>query len=513
MEVNKNFKILFFITLLIWSVSAAFPLNPDYDLWIRLIVGNSFISEGQVYLRDMFSYTPTHIWYDHEWGAGVIFACVMKFADIIKTNPVYMFAALKSFLIFLIAVITFMTVIIRNPKQSSPYQILYFILPLFAVNMVYSPTIRSQMFTFLFFALWIFILESYRIKQNYFLLLILPLTMIFWGNIHGGCLSGIGLLLIYTTGEFLNRKNPVPYILAILLCLSSLLINPYGTAYIKFLFEAGTLEREWISEWQSPFATPFLHLKFITFFVFLSAVTILRGISTHFDLNKYDKTKLLAVGITALAGIFFVKFTPFYAITAAIFMFDDVYFVLKKIKTGKSLLNPCNKAVYGILLLTALGTVNLYKTQSPVNLKKYPYMPAEFLKENRIKGNLFTDITYGSFCIYKLFPQNKIFMDGRYEEVYDPKLLIIMKDFIRQEGRNPNSVINDFPTDIVLLDIPVRNMAVPAEKALRENKWKEIYYDGFWKIYINPEYKLKNINKVRFNPKNTSDKMFNPNKP
>lgn len=508
MEVNRNFKILFFITLIIWAVSAAFPLNPDYDLWIRLIVGNSFISDGQVVLNDTFSYAPTHIWYDHEWGAGVIFASVKKFADLIKTNPIYLFAALKSFLIFLIGITAFLTVKIRNPKQSSPYQILYFLLPLFAVNMVYVPTVRSQMFTFLFFALWLFVLESYRIKQDRFLLFVLPVTMIFWGNIHGGCLSGIGLLFLYAVGEFLNGKNPFPYLITLLLCFAALLVNPYGIGYIKFLFSAGTLEREWIFEWQSPFAVPFLHLKFIIFFVFMSAVSVLRGILTKFDLNGYDKTKILTVGVTSLAAICFTKLTPFFAVTSAVFMFDDVYFVLKKIRFPKPLTNPCNKAVYGIILLTALGAVNMFKTQSPVNIRKYPYMPVRFLKENKINGNLFTDIAYGSFCIYKLFPQNRIFMDGRYEEVYDPKLLLVMKDFIRQEGDNPNSVINDFPTDIVLLNIPFKNFVLPAEKALKENQWKEIYSDGFWKIYTRPDYELKNIRKIKFNPKDTLNTMF-----
>lgn len=512
MEVSKNFKILFFITLIIWAISSAFPINPDYDLWIRLIVGNSFISDGQIALHDIYSYAPTHIWYDHEWGAGVIFAVINKFADLIQTNPVYLFAALKSLLIFLIGMTTFLTVKIRNPEQSSPYQILYFVLPLFAVNMVYSPTVRSQMFTFLFFALWILVLEKYRIKQNGFLLVILPFTMIFWGNIHGGCLSGIGLLLLYSIGEFLNRKNPIPYLITLLLCFAALLINPYGIEYVRFLFFAGTLEREWISEWQSPFAAPFLHFKFVVFFVFMSAVTILRGISTHFDINKYDKTKLLTVGVTSIAGICFIKLTPFFAITSAIFMFDDIYFVFKKIKFVKPLTNPCNKAVYGIILITAFEAVNLFKTQSPVNIRKYPYMPVRFLKENRISGNLFTDIAYGSFCIYKLYPQNKIFMDGRYEEVYAPELLLIMKDFIRQEGSNPNAVIKDFPTDIILLNIPSQNIILPAEKALIEHNWKEIYYDGFWKIYVNPEYKLNNINKIKFNPKYTLDKMFDLNK-
>ena len=170
--------------------------------------------------------------------------------------------------------------------------------------------------------------------------------------------------------------------------------------------------------------------------------------------------------------------------------------------------NPQNKAVYASILLLSLGAISLSRGQIPINLKKYPYLPVQFLKENKISGNLYTDMTYGGFCIYKLFPQNKIFMDGRYEEVYNPKLLISMKDFAKQEGENPNAVINDFPTDIVLLNLPEQNIVLPAEKSLRENNWKEIYSDSFWKIFVKPDYPIKHLKMPDFNLKKTLDTMF-----
>lgn len=508
MEENKSFKILFFITLFIWAVGMIYPINPDYDLWMRLISGNSFLSSGHVILKDIFSYSPTHIWLDHEWGTSIIFAFIFKLAQNLNVNPIYAFATLKSFLIFLIGLTAFLTVKIKNPKQSSPYQILYFVLSLFAVNMVYASTVRSHMFTFLFFAIWLLILELYRKKENKFLLFLLPFLMLFWGNIHGGCLSGIGILILYSIGEFLNKKSPVPYLISLFACLAMLFINPYGFDYVKFIFEAGTMNRGWISEWQSPFITPLFHIKFIAFFLFIVIISIIQGFSTKFDIKNCDKTKLLTIAVTAVLGVCFTKLTPFFAISAAVFMFDDIYSVLKKANILSPVINPYNKAVYGIILLLALGSINLLKGHSPINLKKYPYMPVQFMKDNKISGNLFTDMTYGSFCIYKLFPQNKIFMDGRYEEVYNPDLLLTMKDFMRQEGKNPNAVINDFPTDIVLLNLPFRNVVLPAEKSLKELKWKEIYADNFWKIYVKPDYPIKELKKSEFDTKNALKTLF-----
>ena len=47
--------------------------NYDFDLWARFIAGMAIVQTGQILKYDFLSYTPTHPWYDHEWGASVIF--------------------------------------------------------------------------------------------------------------------------------------------------------------------------------------------------------------------------------------------------------------------------------------------------------------------------------------------------------------------------------------------------------------------------------------------------------
>ena len=53
--------------------------NYDYDLFARLIVGERFIENGILPFKDFLSYTPTHPWYDHEWGSGVVFYLFLKY--------------------------------------------------------------------------------------------------------------------------------------------------------------------------------------------------------------------------------------------------------------------------------------------------------------------------------------------------------------------------------------------------------------------------------------------------
>ena len=71
MQLVKNTIFYIFLFLICLSF-AAHALGYDYDLWARLIVGQSVFETGHVLTRDFLSYTPTHEWIDHEWGASVI---------------------------------------------------------------------------------------------------------------------------------------------------------------------------------------------------------------------------------------------------------------------------------------------------------------------------------------------------------------------------------------------------------------------------------------------------------
>ena len=71
-ERTKTF--LFYTLLLLCSAAVALKSkNYDFDMWARLIAGMAVVQTGQVAKYDFMSYTPTHAWYDHEWGSSVVF--------------------------------------------------------------------------------------------------------------------------------------------------------------------------------------------------------------------------------------------------------------------------------------------------------------------------------------------------------------------------------------------------------------------------------------------------------
>ena len=81
MSEKKVISWVFYITLFgLCFVLANHTAGYDYDLWARLIVGKVFWATGDVLKYDFLSYTPTHAWYDHEWGSGTFaFYPIQKF--------------------------------------------------------------------------------------------------------------------------------------------------------------------------------------------------------------------------------------------------------------------------------------------------------------------------------------------------------------------------------------------------------------------------------------------------
>ena len=510
--IKKNIlPIIFFLTLLLWCFASAFPVQPDYDLWARLIAGMSIVENHSVLKHDFYSYTFSNYWYDHEWGASAVIYWFSKLNKLFGISKLEMLSILKSSLMFLIFAITALCVWLRKPKNSPPFQILYFVIAASVSNFVFALTVRCHMFTFLFFTILLTILEAYRIYNKKILLMFIPPLMLIWVNTHGGCLSGYGILLLYIFGEYLNDKEIKPYLITLIVSLAAIFINPYGIGYVKYLFSAGLMQRELISEWCSPFAHSNLlyGLKFKLYAIFMTLIVFFSAKIERFEVKNADKTKIFLLFTTGYLAIAHTKLIPFFIITASIFLFDDVYKVLTKIRIFKMLTNAENKALYAIIILTALTSLQMGKElkYSTIDNKIYPFSAIEFIKTNNINGNIYVDMTYGSYCAYKLYPQNKIFMDGRYEEVYPVNLLEEEKLFETQDDGNTNSVLNYYKTDLVLLRKKIYNINKP-KFDISLIKMKKIYEDEYWILFAKKNSIIKNSKVADFDKNAIYSNLF-----
>lgn len=489
-------KIIFYCALALFCLMMSFANNiPDNDLWARLIVGNHFWTEFKILTQDFLSYTPTHFWYDHEWGSSVIFSAFFKAYGEIGL------VILKAILIFIILSLMLLTIQVRKSKSTTPYNILYYVACFFAMYQIFAPTVRCHLFTFAFFTFWLFALENVR-QGNKKWLFYLPFIMILWNNIHGGCVSGLGLLAIYAVGEYLNKKPCKDYILAFVFSCFATFINPYGPGYVKFLMKATTMERPLITEWMGTFSKIYLteYIKF-KIFMLLAFITVISNlIREKFNYQKADKTKIILIIVTAVLAIKHIKHQPFFVITSAIFLYDDFYrmfnLLIDKIrnilkinseKFIKKFVITKETLVYSVIFfITLMALPAMNKTIIMSNVT-YPIYTIEFVQKNKIKGNLFINFHYGSYAAYKLYPDNLIVMDGRYEEVYYDDLLTEMKDFHLARTDNWDSIIKKYKTDVIIIE-----KKYPAyKKLLAKTEWEEVFGDKKFAVFV-PADTVKN---------------------
>ena len=197
-SIFKSKAFLYILLVLFCFLLACLCKEYDYDLFARLIVGENFVKTGSVAYQDFLSYTQTHFWFDHEWGSGVVFYLFLK-----VLGPIG--------LIILQAITMFFTIffIIKTQKLQNPnYPIsTAFIFCFLLVFSHLNPSIiRCHMFTFMFYAMTLYLLEKNRKTDSNLIWLFVPIAIL-WNNLHGGIASGLGMIFIYMVLEFIQRKK------------------------------------------------------------------------------------------------------------------------------------------------------------------------------------------------------------------------------------------------------------------------------------------------------------------
>lgn len=493
---------LFFFCIAITTISGMY----DFDIWARLIAGMGAVQTGHVIEYDFLSYTPTHIWFDHEWGSGVIFYLTQHLfsgAGLI---------VLQGVLLFMMFFTVVQIVRLRGVKTTTPYNFLFYYFAYQAISINIEGVIRCQVFSFLFFAIFLYILELARSGKNKQLIL-LPFLMIIWNNLHGGCVSGIGLIVLFIIGETLNRAPVKKYIFALIPTCLALLINPWGASYLKFLFDAATMKRPDVVEWWGLFSK--YHVKDFMKFKIFAAIILISGAFAlkKISYKELDKTKILVLLVTLILAIQHIKMIPFFTIAAVSYLYDDFYtFFNNSIKGIKSKIKSKNFALkkeiaiyllFSVFILSNLGA----KSFNPgVNMQKYAAKEVEFIKTNNIKGKLLISFGQGSYAAYKLYPDNLIYMDGRYEEVYDPTLLPLMRRFYLQEPRW-EELFEKYPPDVIVME-----KTYPAYLMLSGNKdWTLIYKGKYWGVFVSAKDKKKTYKMPSNDPKYYRKNLFDTN--
>jgi hypothetical protein len=457
------------------------PGLADPDIWHEMALAREALASGWVPMEDRFAYTPTvYPSVHHEWGAGLLAYLIAM------TSGATGIVVAKYVLAFSLAVICWRCA----RRQGGSTAVLSFLAPLAILLADYGfSTIRAQMYSFLFCATLFYWLHDDRQGKRRWLLA-WPMMFIAWVNLHGGFLVGAGLLGVYWLEQWLRRQPHRHVLWAVIATLPLVALTPYGIHYYRYIWHAITLPRPLVSEWAPLWQSANLHhiaLFPISFLLLLYAV---RQVGLR---QAYGLPLVLA---TALAAALHQRLLPFYAIAWLCYCPGYLQQTTLGIEMDKLWLKRRHLliglwGVVAIILLWRSIPNQPWKLQipgyrlAPWQKIVYPVGPVRYLRDNQFAGNLYVPFDHGGYVLWKLHPEVRVSIDGRYEVAYPAYLAD--ENFNFYMGRQGwQDTLAAYPTDAVLVprDLPV------VDKMPSAQGWEEVYTDSAFVLYAKVPHRL-----------------------
>lgn len=394
-------KSLFF--LLIFIIFLLPTTDPDFGWQLRC--GQEFLTRGQLCIKNAFSVLLP----DYK-SAYPILVYPAILALIFERFGFWGLSALNAL------VVTGAYVFLFYAVKNNNFQKMVFLLASIPFSwVVFSLGLRSQILSILFFSITLFIISKIR-NGSFRFGFFLPLLFILWANTHGGIVFGFLLILILIVEQILKRerKRNLQTTLLLISSFFASLINPFGfRIYQEILIHYKVPLNTLIAEWVPP--SP-LHLLFLVFILLLLFSSVL------FSLVSSKKTlplfPLLSVFLFVFLALLARRNLPFAYFSLIFLYFDDKF--LSFHFTSKSLpsffITPL--LIIGIITASFINfprtnrmntNWNAFCNESSV---VYPCRAVDFLKNQKMKGNIFNTYEWGGFLIWRL-PEFKVFVDGR----------------------------------------------------------------------------------------------------
>jgi len=479
----------------------------DFDVFYHLKTGEFILQNKTIPITDIFSFTATgHQWINHYWLSDLIFFFVFQLFNSFWVLVIFiaMIAALAYFLVLKNAL----------KRGGDFYLVLVLILPIAYLSMeLWVP--RPQIFSFLFFTLILFLLQKFRYSGSVKILFILPVIFLFWANLHASVIIGLALLLIFIVAgifqniikkynifnlsQYLSEKISPRLLwgLSIVFVVSAgiCLINPNGFHIFTYLQEIKpTAQILGNVEWKSILA--FLSITqakiYLVMMILVSAFIFWRSFKRK-SIDFYDW------GLVALSAIL-----PLISIRHIIFFSLAVFpiFIMELTKTfrwkeyrkrwendGKE------KVLYQILIILLLifsfiRVINV--PRSILNDRYLPIQAVDFIQRENISGPMY-NLEMGGYLIWKLWPEQKVFMDGR-NEVYAGKPVDDYVKIAKTEG-DWEKIVNDYEINYFILWYrePLSSLAQKLNASIKLKDFRLVYWDDVALIFVKNDKKNASV--------------------
>lgn len=467
----QNPQIAFAAILLFGLLGMTARSATDPDLWWHLRAGQWIVETGLIPHTDPFSFTRAgHAWVAHEWLSEVVFYELWKHGG-------------AAALIVFSAVITtagFMLLYLRCPGKRH-WAAAATVVGAWASAASWGA--RPQMFTFVLASLLLWLIEVGESRPV--LLLWVPPLFLLWINLHAGFALGPALLLAYGIGLLAETAfgdtpwaQARPILLRVLLlvvaCMALLPLNPSGAQLYRYPLD--TLRspgmRSFIGEWFSPDFHEWLYRPLLL--VWLLVLIALSG-----SRSRPRARVIVPLLLTAFAALDAVRHIPIFAavampVIAAALPYTSVSVSGSQRRSVLSRFRPLFIAAVVILMaaLALMKWTTLARGQEAREATQFPQKAVDVLHAGDYPRRLFVYYDWGGYALWRLYPEYRVFVDGR-ADLYGDDLLRQFKTAV-QLRTGWQDVLDGWDVQAVLLP----PSCALAQALLLDSKWRTAFGDS-----------------------------------
>jgi hypothetical protein len=454
------------------AIPVAFQTDPDY--WWHYVTGREVVTAG-IPRTDDFSWTAGgEPWVAHEWLSEALIYLLSHFLG-------YWANLLVFGLIF--AATFVLACRIAEQKGASPFVANVAMLPAL-VPMIWFVTVRPQVFSWFFFALFAYVIDSHITGKNGKLAWSLPLIMLAWVNLHLGFTIALLPLSAWIGVVILRllRGQRVPSDVAVIVacCCITTLLNPHGYHLLEYPLRYWH-DREatsFIGEWHRPDPLRPLHWP-----IFIAIVLTLVPLTSRFrPAPFFTAMSLMVVALNLIA----IRNTPFVAIMLPIVLGPAItqYEPFRPLAQLRSKTRvPFGVAAAAVVCaIAATAAIGGSRTGAlalrEASSYRYPKGGAEFIDQNLEGERIFNDYGWGGYLIFELYPQTRVFIDGR-SDLYRTRRIETYLTIVR---------VND-GWDTELDSLGIKAIIIPRDSRLaralrtRGSSWREAYVGSLESVF------------------------------
>jgi hypothetical protein len=307
-------------------------------------------------------------------------------------------------------------------------------------------------------------------------LVVMPVLMWLWANTHGTYQLGFAYLGLHLIGRWIDGSPPWKgrersLLVGAAIAFAVVFVNPYGVALVTFpieLLSRGDILTH-IVEWKSPnFRQSWGIALAVWIVVFIVAVARGRQRVSRRDLIVAIPMLLLALWALRNVGIAPIIGLPIAARALA-----------RNDEKTSNMRGTLVVAAVSVLLIVAALIGYQASTETNFAFSTYPVASFRYLERHDLMGKrLLTSDSDAGYVILRYWPQQKVFMDDRYD-MYPTSVIY---DYFKLTAAVPGSlkVLDKYRVDVIVWKKDTSLAALLDQS----REWKVVYHDGVDAVWV-----------------------------